>query len=176
VSQILIHWIDGYIKTNTGFRTTDAVQGIVRNHLNPAFGSLLLKQLTPQLIQSYYSRACESLSARTVNKLHRILSQSLKYAVRQGYLGRNPCEMVDPPRPIKITMRTLTPEEVEHLLKVAKDSYYYPIIYFAISTGLREAEILCLRWRDIDLDLLSISVNRVLYKRGGVTIFQEPKT
>ncbi len=61
-------------------------------------------------------------------------------------------------------MRTLTPDEVEHLLDVAKDDYFYPIYYFAVSTGLRQAEILGLRWRDIDLDMLSISVNRVLFK------------
>ena len=91
-------------------------------------------------------------------------------------MGANPCDMTDPPRPIKKIMRTLTPVEVEHLLEVAKESYYYPIIYFAVSTGLRLAEILGLRWRDIDLDMLSISVNQVLYKRNGVTTFKEPKT
>jgi len=72
--------------------------------------------------------------------------------------------------------RTLTPIEVEHLLEVAQESYYYPIIYFAVSTGLRPAEILGLRWRDIDLDMLSISVSQALYKHRGVCQFKEPKT
>jgi integrase len=82
----------------------------------------------------------------------------------------------DPPRPIKKIMRTLTPVEVEYLLEVAKESYYYPIIYFAVSTGLRLAEILGLRWRDIDLEMLSISVSQVLCKRNGITTFKIPKT
>ena len=73
-------------------------------------------------------------------------------------------------------MRTLTPTEIEKLLDYAKDNYFYPIIYFAVSTGLRQAEMLGLRWRDLDLDMLSISISRVLYKRGGVTQFKEPKT
>jgi len=73
-------------------------------------------------------------------------------------------------------MRTLTPAEVEVLLDRAKDSSYYPIIYTAVSTRLRQAELLGLRWRDIELDRLSISVSRVLYKRGGVCQFKEPKT
>jgi integrase len=176
VAHHLDNWIDGYVKTNTGARTIDAVQSIARNHLKPAFGTLSLKQLTPQIIQSYYGRACQKLSARTVNKQHRILSQSLKYAVRQGYLGRNPCDFVDAPRSVKKTMRTLTQAELEYLLDVAKDSYYYPIFYFAVSTGLRESEILGLRWRDLDLNILSISVNQVLYKRSGITTFKEPKT
>jgi integrase len=73
-------------------------------------------------------------------------------------------------------MKTLTPAEVERLLDVAKDSYYYAVIYTAVSSGLRQAELLALRWRDLDLNLLSISVNQTLYKKAGQTIFKEPKT
>jgi integrase len=73
-------------------------------------------------------------------------------------------------------MRTLTPSEVEVLFESATDNYYYPVIYTAVSTGLRQAELLGLRWRDIDLDMLSISASQVLYKRGGICVFKEPKT
>ena len=73
-------------------------------------------------------------------------------------------------------MRTLTPMEVEVLLDKAQDNYYYPVIYTAISTGLRQAELLGLRWRAIDLDMLSISVSQVLYKRRSICQFKEPKT
>jgi len=73
-------------------------------------------------------------------------------------------------------MRTLTPTEVEVLLATAKDSYYYPVIYTAVSTGLRQAELLGLRWRDIDVDMMSLSVCQVLYKRRGICQFKEPKT
>ena len=101
VGQHLDNWFNGYIKTNTGIRTIESVQSIIRRHLSPALGKIVLNKLTSQAIQSYYGSACQKLSARTVNKQHRILSQSLKYAVRKGYLGRNPCDMVDPPRPVK---------------------------------------------------------------------------
>ena len=85
--------------------------------------------------------------------------------------------MVDPPKPRPKPMRTLDPTEVNTLLKEAEGSYYYPIIYTALSTGLRQAELLGLRWRDIDPEImLSISVDRVLYNRRGVCEFREPKT
>jgi integrase len=128
------------------------------------------------LIQAYYGKECAELSHRTVHHQHRVLSESLKYAVRQGYLGRNPCDLVDAPRAVKKTMRTLTPDEVEKILDAGKDSYYYPIVYTALSTGLRKAELSGLRWRDVDLDMCSISVSQVLYKHGGVSHFKEPKT
>lgn len=177
VAEHLRNWLSGYVKANCSQRTFDGYESIIKNHLIPALGHIQLKQLQPQGIQSYYGQACERLSARTVHHQHRILSESLKYAVRQGYLGRNPCELVDAPSPRKKAMRTLTPDEAEVLLKMAQDSQYYPVIYTAISSGLRQAELLGLRWRDIDADIMrSISVSQVLYKRRGVYIFKEPKT
>jgi integrase len=176
LAEQLNNWLNGYVKTNCSPRTLEGYQSIIERHLIPALGQVQLKQLNPQAIQSYYGRACESLSARSVHHQHRVLSQALKYAVRQGYLGHNPCELVDAPSPRKKTMQTLNPSEVEALLDTAQDSYYYPIIYTAVSTGLRQAELLGLRWRDMDLDMLSISVTQVLYKRGGICEFKPPKT
>lgn len=109
----------------------------------------------------------------------RYVKERYKIRKRPGLVKNKtiyPCDFVDPPSPRKKTMRTLTPEEVEKLLDTAKENYYYPIIYTAVSTGLRQAELLGLRWRDIDLDMLSISVSQVLYKRGGVAVFKEPKS
>ena len=176
VAENLNNWLAGYVRVNCSIRTLDAVQSIAEHHLIPALGNTQLKQLYPQAIQAYYGKACEKLSARSVHYHHRILSQSLKYAVRQGYLGRNPCELVDPPSWKGKTMRTLTPGELEVLLENASTNRFYPVIYTAVSTGLRQAELLGLMWRSIDLDYLSISVNQVLYKRRGVCQFNEPKT
>jgi len=176
VAEHLNNWLEGYVKTNCSIRTLESYQSTAEHHLIPNLGHYQLKQLTPQAIQAYYSKAVETLSARSVHYHHRLLKQSLKYAVEQGYLGLNPCNRVHPPKPIKKDMRNLTSFEVEVLLDKAKDSYYYPVYYTAVSSGLRQAELLGLRWRDIDLDMLSISVSRVLYKRRGICQFKEPKT
>jgi len=176
VGEHLKNWLTGYVKSNCSVRTHDGYESIVKNHLIPNLGHVQLKHLNQQAIQSYYGKAIERLSPRTVAKHHRLLSQALKYAVRQGYLSRNPCDLVDPPAWKGKVMRTLTPAEVEVLFEMAEDNYYYPVIYTAVSTGIRQAELLGLRWRDIDLDFLSISVSQVLYKRRGICQFKEPKT
>jgi integrase len=175
VAEHLRNWIEG-VKTSCSQRTVDGYQSVVENHLIPDMGHIQLKDLQPQTIQAFYGNARGKLSARTVLTWHRILSQSMKYAVRQGYLGRNPCDLVVAPRAVKKAMRTLTPGEVEVLLKAAEGSPHYPVIYMAINCGMRQAELLGLRWRDVDLDMLSVSVSQVLYKRRGVCIFKEPKT
>lgn len=156
----------------------DSYQSTVNHHLTPALGHIPLRQLQPQAIQAYYGKAIEQLlSARSVRYHHRLLKQALECAVRQGYLGRNPCELVDPPKSVRKPMRTLDLSEVSILLEVAEASYYYPVIYMALSSGLRQGELLGLRWRDLDPEImLSISVNRALYKRRGVCEFLPPKT
>jgi integrase len=176
VAEHLRDWVEGYAKTRCSPRTIEGYQSIIDRHLVPALGHLQLKDLQPPIIQRYYGQACSRVSARTVHHHHRVLSQALKYAVRQNTLGRNPCEQVDPPSPRGKTMRTMTPGEVGHLLEIASQSPYYPVIYTALNTGMRQAELLGLRWRDVDLELASISVHQVVYKRRGVWEFKEPKT
>ena len=176
VGQHLNDWLNGYAKTRCSSRTQDGYETIIRNHLEPALGHVLLKDLQPRQIQAYYGRACEKLSPRSVQKHHRLLSQALKYAVRHGILGRNVCDLVDAPSWKGRRMQTLTPGELEALLENAADSIYYPVIYMAVSSGLRQAELLALRWRDVDLDMLSISVSRTLYKHNGVIEYKETKT
>jgi len=176
-------WLTGYVKTNCSSRTLDGYQCIVRRHLIPNLGMIPLSQVQPQHIQQYYARALsepgsdeKGLSARSVLHIHRVLFQALNYAVKQGLLIRNPAQLVDPPRAKKSKMKTLTPQEVSMLLNVAQDTRYYPIIHTAVKTGLRQAELLGLRWRDLDLDLASLSVTQVLYKRRGICQFKEPKS
>lgn len=176
VGQLLKEWLDGYCRTNCSMRTCDGYESVARLHLVPSLGHVPLGDLQPRTIQSCYGTLCETLSNRTVLHTHRVLSQALRWAARQNYIGRNPCDLVDPPSPRGRTMRTLSAFEVSMMLESAQDNYYYPVIYTAVSTGLRRNELLGLRWRDIDLDLLCLSVCQVLYKRKGICTFKEPKT
>jgi len=184
LGEWLNEWLNGYVKTNCSPRTLDGYQSILERHLIPNLGMIPLSQVQPQHIQQYYARALSdgrtdgkgALSSRSVLHIHRVLFQALNYAVRQGLLVRNPAQLVDPPRARKSKMKTLIPQEVSILLNVAQDTHYYPIIHTAVKTGLRQAELLGLRWRDLDLDLVSLSVTQVLYKRRGICQFKEPKS
>jgi integrase len=179
VGEWLESWLESYVKVNCALRTYDGYHSVVKNHLVPSLGMIPLTQLKPQQIQQYYSKVFaegKGLSAATVLHIHRILYQALKYAMRQGMLMHNAADLVDPPRGKKSKMRTLIPSEVAKLLETTRDSVYYPIYFTAINTGLRQSELLGLRWRDVDLDMAALSVNQVLYKRRRVCIFKEPKS
>ena len=184
LGEWLNEWLNGYVKTNCSPRTLDGYRSILERHVIPTLGMIPLAQLQPQHIQQYYVQALSdgrtdgkgALSSRSVLHIHRVLFQALNYAVKQGLLIRNPAQLVDPPRAKKSRMKTLTPQEFSMLLNIAQNTRYYPIIHTAVKTGLRQAELLGLRWRDLDLDLASLSVTQVLYKRRGICQFKEPKT
>jgi len=96
---------------------------------------------------------------------------------------RNVASAVDPPRPVNREMATLQVEDINQLLdeahKLEKGSSipYYTLFYAALHTGMRRGELLALRWSDVDLELMTISINRSLQVlKDGTKIIREPKT
>jgi integrase len=184
VADLLRRWLAGYVSNKCSRRTQEGYESVVKHHLIPGLGNIPLRKLTAQQVNEYLSRAQKeghakgkgALSQRTVHHHFRILSEALRYGVKHGLIGRNVCEMADPPRPRKKVMRTLTVEEVSALLKAAKGTDLYPLIFTALRSGLRQGELLALRWRDLNLDLLSLSVCQTLYKRNGLCELKEPKS
>ncbi|MFC1948103.1 site-specific integrase [Chloroflexota bacterium] len=123
------------------------------------------------------------LSVQTVKHHHRVLSEALNHALKWGLVTRNIANAVDPPRPLKREMPTIQAEDIHKLLEEARKLEkvssipYHMIFYTALHTGMRRGEVLALRWCDIDLELMTISVNRAIQVlKGGTKIIREPKT
>jgi len=185
VGQYLEQWLEDYARVNVRPRTYERYQEIVEKHLIPALGSIPLTSLQPHHVQSYYSKALVSgrrngkggLSAQTVHHSHRILFEALRYAVKHDILVRNVCESVDPPRPEFKQMAVTDAEGLNRLLESVGDTIYYPIFYTAAYTGLRRSELLALRWQNVDLDFLTISVTETIHVlKSGEYIFSPPKS
>ena len=191
VGLFLEQWLRDYASTNTAPRTFERYAEIVRTHLILNLGRITLTQLKPEHLQSYYAHELTSgrlngkggLSAQTVKHHHRVLSAALNHAVKWGLVTRNVANAVDPPRPIKHEMATIQPEDIRQLLEEARNLEkvssipYCTLFYTALHTGMRRGELLALRWIDIDLELMTISVNRSLQVlKDGTKIIREPKT
>lgn len=94
----------------------------------------------------------------------------LKHAVKWVYLTRNPAQDIECPRIERKEMDFLTPEEIRLFLN-AVDPRYYPLFLTAILTGIRQGELLGLKWSDINWASNQIYIRRSL-NRGK---FIEPK-
>src|SRR4051794_35273309 len=117
------------------------------------------------------------LSPQSVKHHHRLISKTLKDAVKWQLIVRNVAEAVTPPKTKKVEMQTWDSEQIKAFLQVAKTSSYYPIYLTAINTGMRRGEVLGLRWQDIDFENNILYVRQSLQEvRGKGLTFKEPKS
>ena len=142
----------------------------VRNHLDPAFGSLPLERITTPLIERWQAGllARSDLSRRTVNKLMTQLHGIFERARKVYGLPANPVGDAERHRDsYSGEYDFYSPEEVMALVRSASSDQDAAIFIAAAFTGLRRGELLALRWRDIDFENESIRVPRN-YTYGSV--------
>lgn len=85
-------WAETWFATRTVRPTTSAGDhGRYNNHLQPAFGDLPLKDLTPMRIRTFVSELSGRRAPGTVRHVHALLSTMLRDAVEEGLLLMNPC-------------------------------------------------------------------------------------
>jgi len=157
----LEQWLTGYVAANLSPRTEDLYRYIAEKHIMPRLGNLRLNQLTPQAIQALYAEKKKAgLSNRTIQIIHNTLHRSLENAVKTGLLARNPVDAVERPKVKRGEIVTLTETDIHLILEFAKQTSFYELFYTLIFTGMRRGEALGLKWGDIDLLLLKVSINR----------------
>jgi len=178
LGDYLEQWLRDYATGAVRPTTLESYRSIVRVHVAPALGHVPLATLSGQTIQGYLSRKLqEGLSAATVHKHYRLLHEALGHAVKWGLVTRNPAVLADPPRPRRKEMRALDEEQVRLFLAEAKrSSPYYRLYLAAVTTGMRQGELLGLRWQDVDLALGTASVRQTFYRLGRQMLFGEPKS
>ncbi|MHB1007007.1 MAG: site-specific integrase [Chloroflexota bacterium] len=171
-------WLENVAQHTVRPSTYDGYRRWVVKHILPALGKVRLQNLTAQELQRFYSRKLsEGLSERSAQYLHAILHRALTFAVRQDLIARNPTDLVDAPRPRRYEIAPLDPREAILFLKTAWGDRLYALYVLALTTGLRQGELLGLRWADVDLQAASLHVRQQLSRVPGQGMkFVEPKT
>ena len=163
VGQFLTHWLENVHKHSIRARTYERYEEIIRLHLLPGIGHHQLQKLSPQHLQSFYTRKLEEgLSPTTVLNLHNVLHRALKTAVRWNLLARNPCDLVSPPRRKRFEIQPLNMQQIHQLLATARGHRLEVLFILALATGMRRGELLALKWGDLDLQQGTLQVKRIL--------------
>lgn len=151
-----------------------AYESYVRLRLMPNFGSIRIAKLTPVVVQTIYGRMADAgASPSIMAATHRILHNALAMAERQGRIPRNPAALVEPPSYHSPEAAAWTAEEAAAFLAWCDtEPMYGPLMAVAVYTGMRQGELIALRWGDVDLDGAVLRVRASSY-RG---IMGEPKT
>ena len=74
--------------------------------------------------------------------------------------------LIDPPRCRQAEIQPLTPDQARTLLAATKGHRLGALVSVALACGLRQGEIIALRWRDVDLEDGLVSVRHTLAARG----------
>lgn len=122
------------------------------------------------------------LSARTVELTLGRLRSVLKMGMRRGLLARNVAEDVKVPkaarkaaRAVKRARQPWTRDEVQQFLAhVAKDRLYAVMLLSLI--GMRPAEVVGLRWEDVDLSAGTVSIEITRTLVAGVVVEKDAKS
>jgi integrase len=91
-------------------------------------------------------------------------------------VSRNVAKLVDPPRVARHEIQPLTPEQAKALIETSVENRHRALWITALGTGLREGELLGLRWDDVDLDAGRLRVRHTLANVNGELTLLEPKT
>ena len=177
MSEYLEQWLLD-IRASVRSRTLAQYEGIVRNYLVPRLGTMKLHDLRVHDVQFVYSELLsDGKSRRTVQLVHRVLHRAIAVAQKRGIIGRNVVSMADPPRPEKREMKVLNDNMVRTLLIAAEGDPYEALFHLAITTGLRQGELLGLKWEDIDWATGSVYVRRQLQREPNMGLkLVQPKT
>jgi len=177
VGDYLDRWLSNSVKDTVRERTYERYEEILRLHVKPALGRLKLKALTPAHVQDFYrDRLDNGFSPATVQKIHVILHKALSQAVSWSLVPRNAGEAVRAPRPAPKEMQPLSPDEARRLLETAGGDRLEALYVLAIHTGMRQGELLGLKWENVDLAANAIRVRHTLLRTKGRVILGEPKT
>jgi integrase len=179
VGEYLDSWLTDSVRDTVRQRTFERYESIVRVHIKPALGRVKLKALTPNHARGLYREKLDSgLAPRTVNYIHTTLHKALKDAVSDGLIPRN-AAAVKAPSPEKPEIHPLSPEQARRLIKAAGSAgdRFEALYVLALHCGLREGELLGLRWDDVDLDgtTATLQVRRTLSETRTGHKFEKPK-
>jgi integrase len=165
------------IKDTVRQRTWERYEQSVRVHLKPALGRNKLNSLTPTHARGLYRQKLDKGSSpRTVNYIHTTLHKALKDAVADGLVPRNVTEGITAPRATKKEVNTLSPDQARAFLEAARGDRFEALYVLAVHCGLREGELLGLKWDDLDLETGTLSVRRTLSEtREKGHVFEAPK-
>jgi len=177
VGEYLDRWLKDSVRGTVRRSTYEVHRHMIEPHLIPALGRLKLKDLNPVHVRGLYREKLDSgLSAATVRKIHSVLRKALKQAVMDGLIPRNVCEAVKPPKVERKEITPLDREQARTLLEAAASDRLEALFTLAVHTGMREGELLGLKWDDVDLERGVLRLRRALVREGGRVTLGDLKT
>ncbi len=151
---------------------------LVRKHLVPAIGRISLAKLTKMQIRNMQAEMRNARkSTRTIRGAFVVLRCALNWAVVEGLLPSNPSTGLKVPKHEGQKANPMTRDQASAFLKAAEGSPLRALYYLAVMTGMRQGELLGLRWCDLDFENGTLAIRgQAKEHKGRITITNYTKT
>ena len=154
-------WLEHIAPAKAGDNALDAYETAIRVHIIPGIGAHKLKKLEPEHLERLYAKMqANGSAAGTAHQAHRTLRTALGAAFKRGHIGRNVASLAEPPKVNEEEVEPYTMEEVKMLLKAAEGRRNGARWAVALALGLRQGEVLGLRWSDVDLEKKELRIRQ----------------
>ncbi len=163
-------------KKSLSISTQKMYDSYYRIHIASVIGSIPLSKISPDDIDALVNAVQKKgLSEEMVKRVYSVVHTALNAAVKKGTILTNPANRIEKPRVNRQERQVWSDETVKEFLKASRGySRYWIAVYLAVMTGMRQGEILGLKWSDIDFDNGVIQVIRN-YNKNSKT-FDDLKT
>ncbi|WP_339816855.1 site-specific integrase [Paenibacillus sp. FSL R7-0216] len=177
IKELLETWLEEYAKPNYKPTVYDVESTIVNKRIIPVIGKQRVQQIKPLTIARFYNELSKKYSPDYVRHIHAILRKAFRLASKWEMISTNPIEKVEAPKLRKTEMKIWTMEQCMHFLNIAEGHVHYIVYSLAIHTGMRKGEILGLRWKDINMEGKSLTIQQTVnWTPSEGIIIQDTKT
>jgi integrase len=177
VGQFLGRWLEDSKKHSVKPKTLDSYGWAINNHLIPGLGRHQLHKLGPQDVQAFLNQKANSgLKPKSVQELRSTLRAALNDAMKWDLVHRNVAALASPPRADRQPKRVWSVAEAQAFLAAVQGHKFEGVFRLALCFGVREGEILALRWADVDFGGQCFFINKTQQRLGGQIVSGSPKT
>jgi integrase len=179
LTAYLNEWLAHTAAPRVRANTLDCYRLCVATRIVPALGRLRLSQLRPVDVRRMMDAVATATSARSANLARAVLRKALEDARRDRVLiGDNAAALASPMKQPHREAQHLNAAQLATLIASVADHPLRGVIVVAAQTGMRQGEVLGLRWRDLDLDgpHPTLSIRGQLQHVDGKPAHVAPKT
>jgi integrase len=177
-------WLTEAIAPHRKPRTEDYYRKILDHHLLPEFGKLTLTEIKPAQVRGFIAQKLNAKASRNTVKNMAATLRAILYQAQQmdELIPSNPAarfgKFFDARHDAREHVVVLEPEDVARVLKSATKWYadHELAVRMLFYTGMREGEMLGLRWEDIDWQRHLVDLRRTVAFRQHRLIVNTPKS
>lgn len=177
VADFLNRWLEDTARLTVRPSTHQGYEVVLRKHVLPVIGQQKLARLTADDLDRCYSGLLDKgLAPKTIRLCHAVVRRGLAHAQKRGAVAVNVASIAEVPAAPRKEFRVLSPAEASQLLEAASGDRLRGLYHLAVTCGLRQGELVGLRWRDVDLDGSVLHARQQAYRLGGEWVYSAPKT